>query len=271
MKTFILPIGLGILVLLLAILAIYLERAWRNYQQQRTESKKGNSFNLENTLKNLKGNIPDISSKMRDMLPQREQTSSLVEPFRQWVSHELKHQSELHDWLLGLPEYGFELLTAHIAEFCKEMNMDLKWLVERHVDVAPELKEAIQASIIDYCYACQKAVAVQNHAHVFAHYYNLVSATQKGEPDAMRRILFTQLADQGLITMPSPAELINANDSERQQQAIYSIQQAAAKDWTQFSNILQQTTVYGNGNGTMPNGAATNRSNGTGQKATHSA
>jgi len=262
MKTFILPIGLGILVLFLAILAIYLERAWRHYQQQRAESTTENSSSLEKTLTNLRDNIPDLSTTMKGMLQQKGQTANLVEPFRAWVSSDLKHQPELYNWLLSLPEYGFELLTIHIAEFCQEMNMDLKWLVERHVDVAPELRKAIQDSIIDYCYACQKAVAVQNHAHIFAHYYNLVSTTQESKSSGIQQTLFAQLADQGLVTAPSASELINANDAERQQQAIRSIQQAAAKDWTQFANILQHTATYPNGNGSTANGSTANGSNG---------
>jgi|GEM_PF-1151671 len=287
MKTVILPIGLVLLALLLTILAIYFERTWRNYLQQRADAKKNASFSLDETLNNLKENIPNLkeslpdfkgnmtaitenipnlSSKVQSAFRREEEPNPLVEPFRVWVSTELSHEPELRTWLLELPEFGFELLTSHIAEFCDEMNMDLRWLTERHMDVASELKDALQTSIIDYCQACKKAVAVQDEAHIFTYYYNLTMKPGNQAESELQRNLFAELTEQGLATAPTPSQLIHASPKEKQEQAIHSIQEAAAKDWTQFSDILRNTVMQGGNSKPSRNGNQTDHSGQNGQK-----
>lgn len=294
MKTLILPIGLVVLALLLTVLAIYFERTWRNYLQKRaedkkTKAKKNVTFNLDETFSNLKDNLPDLkdrfsnlrgdmaavtdnipnlSSKVQNILRREEKPDLLIEPFRQWVRTELSHEPELRTWLLELPEFGFELLTSHIAEFCDEMNMDLTWLVERHMDVAAELKEATQAAIIDYCYACKKAVAVQGEAHIFAHYYNLTMNPDDQSGSELQRNLFSELTERGLATTPTPSQLIHASPKETREQAVHSIQEAAAKDWPQFADILRKT-VMSDGNH-RPKASVPNTSSSNGRKADHS-
>lgn len=226
-----------IVILFLVVLAIFLERYWRNYQKEQALKHQENNPTVVNSLAE---SVVQWATQLRTKMQPAQPDEDRVKQFREWVTHDLSKEPALQSWLLALPDPGLALLTDHIAAFCQEMNFDLKWLLEQQVTIAPELKSAMQAVILDYCRACQKAVPAQKDAKLFTTYQQLLKNPNGREEQALGRTLYANLTTQGLTTTPA-ADLINATEKERQQQAIQAIQQIATKDWAQFAQILQAT------------------------------
>ncbi|MEZ4734823.1 MAG: hypothetical protein R3E79_47630 [Caldilineaceae bacterium] len=233
-----------IVMLFLVVLATFLERYWREYQTKRATTKTQADNEPEAKpagVNRFTESVAGWTTQLRSMLQPGKQDAELVKQFRTWIERDLTKEQSLQSWLLALPEAGFALLTEHIAAFCQEMNFDLQWLVTQQVEVAPDLKAAMQAVIVEYCQACQKAVPVQTQARLFAQYQRLLENPTGRQEQVLGRSLYVNLTTQGLAPTPAAAELINATDSERHRQTLEAIQQAAAKDWTQFAQILHTT------------------------------
>ncbi len=255
MKLLVLLISFAIVMVFLVTLAMILERYWRKHQTEWAANKEETESSGVNPLA---ASVSRLTEQVRSLVQPQQKDETLVKQFQEWVTRDLRTDSAVQSWLLALPEPGFAMLTEHIAAFCTEMNFDLQWLVSQQAAVAPELKAAMQGVVVDYCRACQKAVQVQPHAKAFADYQRLLQ-NPKGKPEqALSRTLYANLTSQGLSPAPDSAELINATESERHQKALQAIQQAAAKDWSKFAQILQATMTPIDAVPTPPNGQHAN-------------
>ncbi|MEM7125881.1 MAG: hypothetical protein AAF702_06120 [Chloroflexota bacterium] len=265
-----------LLLIVLALLAFYLERSWRQFQANRAERAEDgenikfgiNSLNVEQlNLDGLTASVSNWATQLRNMILPGEQDEQLVEQFRSWAVNGLKDDPELQEWLLALPEEGFGLLTWHIASFCKEMNFELAWLFDEQASLAPELKATIRSVVIDYCQACQRSVKVQEQAHIFAQYHQLVENPNGREQKALGYKLHENLASLGLADLSNNVDLGKANERERYEHILGRIHQAAADDWSQFAQVLQNTILDDNGPSAAVNGADHSSSNGQGSNA----
>ncbi|MEZ4868142.1 MAG: hypothetical protein R3C14_42840 [Caldilineaceae bacterium] len=256
MKLLVILASFMIVLIFLVILATVLERYWRNYQQARAakENENKEQTSTPSGANPIAASVAQWSAQLRTMMQPAPPDTTLVKQFHAWVTRDLGNESELQRWLLALPEAGFAMLTEHIAAFCQEMNFDLTWLVDEQTLTASELKTAIRAVVVDYCRACQKAVPAQKHAKLFAEYQRLLKNPAGKQERSFSRTLYANLASQGLTPTPNVADLINAGENERQQQALQAIQQAAAKDWPQFAQVLQATIAPNGAAGTPQNG-----------------
>ena len=161
--------------------------------------------------------------------------------FRAWVESDLGGEADLQAWLLSLSEEGFAVLTQRVVKFLADLNIQLSWLVDRHVDAAPPLKQAVRAVAVDYLRVCQEAIRHQESIGLFGKYHKLVTQLADVRYREPRRSLFTKLVAAGLAE-PLPAyELIMASETQRQALAAKAIQEAAAKDWGAFAPLLQAT------------------------------
>jgi len=237
MKLLVVLISFAIVMIFLVSLAIMLERYWRKHQAAQA----ANQVESEAAGSPLADSVTRVTEQLRSLFQPQQENKPLANQFREWVTSDLRTDKDIQSWLLALPEPGFAMLTQHIAAFCTEMNFDLQWLVKEQAAIAPELKAAMQSVVVDYCRACQKSVFVQTHAKAFAEYQRLQQNPKGKQEQALSRTLYANLVHEGLAPMPDAAETINATESERQQQAQQMIQQAAAKDWARFAQVLQAT------------------------------
>ncbi|MEM7536202.1 MAG: hypothetical protein AAF639_28725 [Chloroflexota bacterium] len=256
MKLLAIILVVAAMLLIVIALSIIMERYWRKQQEEIKNALDNNILNADLFNRIGKG-IPDLTGKVPNLFQNVFQDNTaqevLINQFREWITIELKHEPELRAWLLSVPDDGFNLLTTHIANFCEEMNMELVWLLEKKVDVAPILQESMKAMIVDYCWSCYKGIQVQRHAYLFDQYQKLIASMSTSSknapklPDAqLTLVLFVELAEKGLITLPSPSKLLNITEEEQQQQALQLIQEAAAKDWQAFALILQNALASQN-------------------------
>lgn len=158
--------------------------------------------------------------------------------FRGWVDTDLQENPELRKWVLGLPDEGFAALTQRLAAFCADMNIQLEWLTGRHMDVAPAARQAANTVVVDYLKLCRKALIRQNDVAFFATYHKIVANPSDARYRDARRRLFTRLIAENLA-QPLPAyEMIMASETQRQELAVKAIREAAAKDWTVFTQVM---------------------------------
>lgn len=207
------PLILGIIAILIALtlFALLLAGRWETPEQ------------IARQLRGLAGRTDDPSVA-----------------FRAWVASDLDGHGELQHWLLGLPDDGFKALTQRVVAFCTDLNIRLSWLVERHLDVAPELRRSVRAIVLNYLEVCREAIGHQAEIGIFRSYYDAVARPADARHQNLRRILFTRLTAAGL-TEPLPSyELIMASELQRQALAAKAIREAAGKDWPAFAAILRE-------------------------------
>lgn len=181
-------------------------------------------------------------------------TTEVTGRFRAWVERALTPTPELQAWLLSLSEEGLQALTQRVDAFCSDVNINLAWLVDQDIDVAPELKQTVQTIVVDYLTMCWKAVQHQNDIALFGYYYQAVRDPSDGRYRELRRKLFTRLTADGLAEQLPAYELIMASETQRQAMAAEAIQQVAANDWNNFTRIFQE--VLQEDNDTAPRRAA---------------
>ncbi|MCB0062031.1 MAG: hypothetical protein KDE19_07945, partial [Caldilineaceae bacterium] len=254
-----------------------LERYWRAYQAERASAKTtddtestatrldgkqfdgkqfdGKQFDVKQfDVKQLMSGASKWTTQLQGLLQPASTNEALSRQFQEWVKRELQKEQALQSWLLALPEPGFDLLTKHIADFCREMNFELEWLVAQELTVAPELEAAMKAVIVNYCTACQKAVPAQQQIQWFVTYRQLLQPQKNRQEQQFLQKLYAALTAQGLVSAPDPSALITATQAERDQYALRAVQQAAAQDWSHFVQILQNTMIAAAPSPTPPAG-----------------
>ncbi len=160
--------------------------------------------------------------------------------FRAWVASDLGENPPLQAWLLSLPEEGFEALTQRVVKFCADLNIQLSWLAERHVDVAPPLRVAAKTIVVDYLEVCWQAIRHQADIVFFSKYHKLAANPADARYRDVRRRLLTRLIAAGLAEPLPTYELIMASELQRQALAADAIRAAAAKDWDAFVKIFTE-------------------------------
>ena len=238
MKLLVVVAIFSLILLFLVVLAGLLEQYWRAYQAEQATKVKDKDVN-QSAVSGFVDHVAQWVAQLRALVqPRPQQSEKMATLFHEWVARELNRDRDLQSWLLALPQPGIALLTEHIAAFCHEMNFDLNWLLTEQVKVAPELKQAMQAVIIDYCRACQKAVPAQQQANLFSIYQRLLQNPNGREERAWGRTLYAALVAKGLVLAPK-ADSPTMTEQSRQEQICTAIQQVAAKDWAQFARMLQ--------------------------------
>ena len=245
MKLLIVLASFAIILLFLVITAVFLERHWRKYQaEQAAKSQETHPVGAPSFTESIVRWMEQLWAIVQPASAQPH-SAEMAKAFRAWVMRDLAKERDLQSWLLALPEPGVALLTNHLADFCKELNFDLKWLLDQQAAIVPELKAGMQAAIIDYCRACRHAIPVQKQARLFADYQQLCQNPPGKDAKALSHALYANLTTHGLVA-PSTADLSNATAEERQQQVRQAIQQSAATDWARFAPVLQATLAANN-------------------------
>jgi hypothetical protein len=165
--------------------------------------------------------------------------------FRAWAASDLGENPPLQAWLASLPEAGFQALTQRVVKFCADLNIQLSWLVERHVDVAPPLRLATKTIVADYLEVCWQAIRHQGDISLFGKYHKLVANPADARYRDLRRQVFTRLTALGLAEPLPTYELIMASELQRQVLAADAIREAAAKDWDAFAKIFAELLESG--------------------------
>lgn len=165
--------------------------------------------------------------------------------FRVWVDASLTDKPDLRAWLLSLSEEGFKVLTKRMMAFCADLNIQLSWLVQQHIEVAPELHKAARTIVVDYLEGCCEAMRHQDEIALFRHYHKAVTNPHDARYRDFRSRLFTRLISEGLAESLPPYELIMASETQRQALAAKAIRSVAAKDWNVFVPILSEVLAAG--------------------------
>jgi len=170
---------------------------------------------------------------------------ALPAKFRAWVADDLGGDPALQAWLLSLPEPAFRALTQGAVRYCADLKIELSWLAERHVDVAPPVRQAAQAIVADYLHGCWRAVRHKNDIILFGLYRQLVARPADSRHADLRRRLFNRLTTLDLAGAVPAHELIMATERQRQALVAKAIREAAAKDWEGLAKILAELLAGG--------------------------
>lgn len=178
----------------------------------------------------------------------RNDTRELAKQFKQWVSQAAPAKRvELYNnlpssaegfaiWLSGLSTKELEQFTQKVARFCASLNFDLAWLTDAKVSHEPELKQAVEDSVLLYSLAAWRANNVQQDVTAFLAYQEWLANPKRHK--RFGQALHQALIQRGLVTIP--AELYLAPESERLAQATTAIRQVADENAAAFRAVLRQ-------------------------------
>lgn len=204
---------------------------------------------LSNLADNIREQFQERFQSVRTQLWQPQ--ANLAPQFRAWVT-DAPVDPSLKAWLSSLSDEGMQALTMQISEFCTNLNLDLRWLVEHQLDKEPQFKAFMQDIVILYCTACWKAVQAQPTA-VFLNLYESIVASHN---DQYTQPLFAELVKRDMASN-APPEVLVAPKNQRQDYMLAAIRQAANDDWHKFSTVLKEV-VQQNGHEGQPEPAPTN-------------
>ncbi len=187
----------------------------------------------------------------------RSDTRGLAKQFKQWVSESaLAQRTELYStlpasaegfaiWLSGLSDKELERFTQRVAQFCATLNFDIAWLTDAQVSREPELKQAVEDTVLLYSLATWRANNVQQDVTSFLAYQAWVANPNRHK--AFGQELHAVLIQRGLVTVPP--ELYLAPEQERLEQATTAIRKVADEHPAAFRAALHQVAGVSNGSG----------------------
>jgi hypothetical protein len=172
----------------------------------------------------------------------------LGKQFQQWVADAaLPKRTELSNrlpaqmedfaaWLSGLSAQELEQFTAQVARYCDSINFDVAWLTDATVAREPELKQAVEESILLHSLGAWRAGNVQSRAQVALTYQAWLTHPERHQKFGQE--LHKILIERGLVTVPP--ELYLAPEKERLAQAATAIRHVAAENPDAFRLVLRQ-------------------------------
>lgn len=175
-------------------------------------------------------------------------TGDLTKQFVQWVSEAaLPKRVELYNtlpasaegfaiWLSGLSAKEQEEFTKKVAQFCKTLKFDLAWLMDPQVSRDPDLKKAVEDTVLLYSLAAWRANNVQQEVTSFLAYRDWLADPNRNK--AFGQKLHQALIKQGLVAVPP--ELYLASEKERMDQAVKAIHKVADENPSGFHLALLQ-------------------------------
>jgi len=185
---------------------------------------------------------------LRGQFKLRSDTGNLAKQFKQWVSEAaLSKRDELYNtlpasadgfaiWLSGLSDKELGQFTERVARFCATLNFDIAWLNDAEVKGEPELKKAVEDSVLLYSLAAWRANNVQQDVKSFLAYRAWLA--NPNQHKAFGQQLHQVLIERGLVTV-SP-ELYLAPEQERLEQAAVTIRKVAEENHGAFRAALRQ-------------------------------
>ena len=192
---------------------------------------------------------------LRGWFKLRGDTRDLAKQFKQWVSESaLAQRVELYNtlpasaegfaiWLSGLSDKELERFTQKVAHFCATLNFDIAWLSDAQVSREPELKQAVEDSVLLYSLAAWRANNVQQDVTSFLAYQ--AWAANPNRHKTFGQELHAVLIQRGLVTVPP--ELYLAPEQERLEQATTAIRKVADEHPAAFRAALHQVAGVSNG------------------------
>jgi hypothetical protein len=186
----------------------------------------------------------------------RSDTRDLAKQFKQWVSEAVPaKRTELYNtlpasaegfaiWLSALSDKELEQFTQRVARFCASLNFDLAWLTDVKVSREPELKQAVEDSVLLYSLAAWRANNVQQDVTSFLAYQAWVANPNRHKTFGQE--LHQVLIERGLVTVPP--ELYLAPEQERLEQAATAIRQVADEHPAAFRAALRRVAGVSNNN-----------------------
>lgn len=176
---------------------------------------------------------------------QNKQPEEPLEQLQEWFANVEPPQvpiEELKSWLATRHLQEAQRLTKDIARFTDDVNFDLSWVTEEHLERNPQLKEALSEAVIFYCIANFKASQVGLQIRAFVTFKQWQKNPSSPELREFSRLLFARLIDKGLVS-PVPPELFLASEKERQKYAEAAINQSAETAQDSFNSILDSVIL----------------------------
>jgi hypothetical protein len=145
-------------------------------------------------------------------------------------------------WLGTLSDKDLEQFTQRVAHFCAGLKFDLAWLNSPEVSREPELKKAVEDTVLLYSLATWRAHTVEADVKAFLAYQAWLA--NPGRHKKFGQQLHRALVQRGLLVVP--ADLYLASDKERQEQARAAIIALSDANHAVFSEVLRQLDASGN-------------------------
>ena len=179
----------------------------------------------------------DVRASLRRRTPKTD--AALIGQFKQWAQNDLSDEPEIRQWLTNLPPVALRALVTQLDSFCRELNIELRWLVDDTLETEPEARSVVRDVVLMYCSNCLRAVDLQPQIGAFRDYQDVLSQIQRGEAEAFGQQLLSRLREAQLVPPVEPSIML-ATSAERRRYMVERIRQAAKRDHEAFGTIWEQ-------------------------------
>ncbi|MBN1487798.1 MAG: hypothetical protein JW981_09165 [Anaerolineae bacterium] len=192
-----------------------------------------------------------MAKSLMEKLGLKHSQTPLVQKLREWVTRAaLSEKHALYGdlstaagsftaWVVQEDPKKVDAFAQGLGSFTASMGIDLHWLLNEQVVIAPELKESLEDVVALYCLSYWKALQVQNDVRAFAIYQSWQMSPAKGRNPELSQKLFAALMDRGLIEDP-PSSLFMASEQEREAYVVGAIRKVAQNNQPEFNAVLKE-------------------------------
>lgn len=182
----------------------------------------------------------DVRANLRRISSQP--APELTPKFKAWAQDHLEDEAEIRQWLLQLPPAALQALTEELHAFCRQLNIELMWLVDEALETEPKLREVVRGVVMMYCGNCLKAVELQPQILEFQVYQTYLKRIEQGRAQEFAQKLLQELVQAGLIDPPEPGMVLSDKD-ERRQYIAQILREAARRDSAAFKDSLARVAT----------------------------
>ena len=245
-------------VLIVAVLWFVLKPKWAPkppdtaaWSGKASQASKQVSVKASAASKQASAKAGQMYQGLRGRLRFRSHTHDLAQQFKQWVAEAAPgSRAELYNtlpasadgfaaWLNGLSQKELEQFTKKVARFCESLNFNLAWLTDAQVGREPELKRAVEDTILLYSLTTWRADSVQQDVKGFLAYQAWQARPNRHK--AFGQQLLGHLIHNGVVTV-SPDQYL-ASEKERKAHATAAIRKVADENRDALRVALRQVVA----------------------------
>ncbi len=128
----------------------------------------------------------------------------VLRQLRSWIGAQAASDPYLQRWVNGLSISEADVLVDLLTGYCTSLNWELTWLFTPHLQKAPNLKQAIEESVMAYARSILVSLQLVEEARVYNAYVALLQKPTDRKQFALVQKLYKALSDQGVIKPITP-------------------------------------------------------------------
>lgn len=169
-----------------------------------------------------------------------------VSSLRLWVKTTTSMSPLLKQWVLKLSDEAVYALVKRLNDFCTDLGLRLEWLFSQNAEDDRTVVPVVNRIVVNYLDACYQAYLVQADVNAFEKWRAYLEEPFAKEHHLLAESILEHLIDEG-VSPPEASSLLTTTEKERDVYIHYAVREASEKHPVAFHSIFKSVVTSANG------------------------